>query len=33
VCLGKLVEITETEMIFTKPRTARNADYITGRFG
>jgi phosphate transport system ATP-binding protein len=31
--LGELVEFSETEAIFTKPRVARTEDYITGRFG
>jgi phosphate transport system ATP-binding protein len=31
--LGELIEVGETEMIFTKPRMERTEDYITGRFG
>jgi phosphate transport system ATP-binding protein len=31
--LGELVEFSETETIFTKPRDKRTEDYITGRFG
>ena len=31
--LGELIEVDETETIFTKPRIARTEDYITGRFG
>ncbi|MBV9522978.1 MAG: phosphate ABC transporter ATP-binding protein PstB [Alphaproteobacteria bacterium] len=31
--LGELVEFSETETIFTKPREKRTEDYITGRFG
>jgi phosphate transport system ATP-binding protein len=31
--LGELVEIGETQRIFTNPRDARTEDYITGRFG
>jgi len=31
--LGELVEFSETEAIFTKPRDRRTEDYITGRFG
>ena len=31
--LGELVEIDETEAIFTHPREKRTEDYITGRFG
>ncbi|MBY9067849.1 phosphate ABC transporter ATP-binding protein PstB [Hyphomonas sp. WL0036] len=31
--LGNLIEIGETEQIFTNPREKRTEDYITGRFG
>src|SRR3546814_20450897 len=31
--LGILVEVGETEQIFTNPREQRTPDYITGRFG
>jgi phosphate transport system ATP-binding protein len=31
--LGELIEVDETETIFTKPRMGRTEDYITGRFG
>ncbi|HEX3501529.1 MAG TPA: phosphate ABC transporter ATP-binding protein PstB [Stellaceae bacterium] len=31
--LGELIEVDETETIFTKPRMERTEDYITGRFG
>jgi phosphate transport system ATP-binding protein len=31
--LGHLVEVGDTERIFTNPRQARTQDYITGRFG
>jgi len=31
--LGQIVEVGETEMIFTSPRERRTQDYITGRFG
>jgi len=31
--LGQIVEVGETEMIFTSPREQRTQDYITGRFG
>jgi len=31
--LGELIEVDETETIFTKPRMRRTEDYITGRFG
>ena len=31
--LGKLVEMGDTDQIFTSPRDRRTEDYITGRFG
>jgi len=31
--LGELVEFSDTESLFTKPREQRTEDYITGRFG
>jgi phosphate transport system ATP-binding protein len=31
--LGELVEMGETDQIFTNPRERRTEDYITGRFG
>jgi len=31
--LGRLIEVDETNKIFTKPREKRTEDYITGRFG
>jgi phosphate transport system ATP-binding protein len=31
--LGKLIEVGETGLIFTKPRLSQTEDYITGRFG
>ncbi len=31
--LGSLVEMGETDQIFTSPRDRRTEDYITGRFG
>jgi phosphate transport system ATP-binding protein len=31
--LGKLIEVGETGLIFTKPRLRQTEDYITGRFG
>jgi len=31
--LGNLVEVGETEMMFTTPKEKRTQDYITGRFG
>jgi phosphate transport system ATP-binding protein len=30
---GRLVEMGETNQIFTAPRNERTEDYITGRFG
>ncbi|MEL0114647.1 MAG: phosphate ABC transporter ATP-binding protein, partial [Rickettsiales bacterium] len=31
--LGSIVEVGDTEEIFTNPREQRTQDYITGRFG
>jgi phosphate transport system ATP-binding protein len=31
--LGRLIEVNETGVIFTKPRLQHTEDYITGRFG
>jgi phosphate transport system ATP-binding protein len=31
--MGELVEMGETDQIFTNPRERRTEDYITGRFG
>jgi phosphate transport system ATP-binding protein len=31
--LGRLVEFSETETLFTKPRSTQTSDYVTGRFG
>ncbi|MDA0997928.1 MAG: phosphate ABC transporter ATP-binding protein, partial [Proteobacteria bacterium] len=31
--LGYLVEVGDTEQIFTNPKERRTQDYITGRFG
>ncbi len=31
--LGKLIEVGETESLFTRPRVRQTEDYITGRFG
>ena len=31
--LGEMVEMTDTETIFSKPQDKRTDDYITGRFG
>jgi phosphate transport system ATP-binding protein len=30
---GELVEFTDTDRLFTKPKDKRTEDYITGRFG
>lgn len=31
--MGKLIEVDETELIFTRPKLKQTEDYITGRFG
>jgi len=31
--IGKLIEVGETDMIFTRPGIKQTEDYITGRFG
>jgi phosphate transport system ATP-binding protein len=31
--LGKLIEVGDTDAIFTNPRHKLTEDYITGRFG
>lgn len=31
--LGELIEVGETNQVFTRPREQRTEDYITGRFG
>ena len=31
--LGELIEMGETEQVFTRPRDKRTEDYISGRFG
>ena len=31
--LGEMVEMNDTETIFSKPKDKRTEDYITGRFG
>jgi len=31
--LGKLVEVGDTEQLFTRPEKQQTEDYITGRFG
>jgi len=31
--LGKLIEVDQTEALFTRPKLKQTSDYITGRFG
>ena len=31
--LGEVIEVDETEKLFSKPADKRTEDYITGRFG
>jgi phosphate transport system ATP-binding protein len=31
--LGRLIEVDDTEKIFTRPKLKQTEDYITGRFG
>jgi phosphate transport system ATP-binding protein len=31
--MGRLVEVDDTNNIFTRPRERETEDYITGRFG
>jgi len=31
--LGKLIEVNQTETLFTRPKLTQTSDYITGRFG
>ena len=31
--LGEVVELDDTEVIFSRPKDKRTEDYITGRFG
>jgi phosphate transport system ATP-binding protein len=31
--IGKLIEMDETDTLFTRPRLKQTEDYITGRFG
>jgi phosphate transport system ATP-binding protein len=31
--MGELVEVDDTQSLFTRPRDKRTEDYITGRFG
>ena len=30
---GKLIEVDQTEQLFTNPKKKETEDYITGRFG
>ncbi|MFA6010332.1 MAG: phosphate ABC transporter ATP-binding protein PstB [Desulfobacteraceae bacterium] len=32
-CMGKLIEVNDTGIMFTRPRDKQTEDYITGRFG
>ena len=32
-CMGKLIEINDTDIMFTRPSDKQTEDYITGRFG
>ena len=31
--VGEVVEFTDTETLFSRPKDKRTEDYITGRFG
>jgi phosphate transport system ATP-binding protein len=31
--MGKVVEVDDTEKIFTRPSNKQTEDYVTGRFG
>jgi phosphate transport system ATP-binding protein len=31
--MGELVELSDTDTLFTSPRDSRTDDYVTGRFG
>jgi len=31
--MGQLIEVGETETLFTRPQLKQTEDYITGRFG
>ena len=31
--LGKLIEVGDTDQVFTNPRVKQTEDYITGRYG
>jgi phosphate transport system ATP-binding protein len=31
--MGKLIEVNDTGIMFTRPRDKQTEDYITGRFG
>jgi len=33
VYLGKLIEVGETDTVFTRPKIKQTEDYITGQFG
>ncbi len=32
-CMGKLIEVNSTDIMFTRPKDKQTEDYITGRFG
>lgn len=32
-CMGKLIEVNDTDIMFTRPSDKQTEDYITGRFG
>jgi phosphate transport system ATP-binding protein len=32
-CMGKLIEVSDTTTIFTRPKERETEDYLTGRFG
>jgi phosphate transport system ATP-binding protein len=31
--MGKLIEVGDTDTLFTRPKKKQTEDYITGRFG
>jgi phosphate transport system ATP-binding protein len=31
--IGKLIEVNDTDTLFTRPQFKQTEDYITGRFG
>jgi len=33
MCLGELIEFSNTDGLFTKPAKKQTEDYITGRYG